>query len=109
MSEEFLLPLVIVPAIFLGLPWIIFHYITKWKSAATLTREDEDLLDELHDVARRLDERMCSIERILVAENPNWRAVACDPVDLGLEDRRSAATAGLAAPNRSKQPERRAR
>jgi hypothetical protein len=22
---------------------------------------------------------MCSIERIMTAENPNWRAVACDP------------------------------
>jgi len=110
MSEEFLLPLIIVPAILLGLPWIIFHYITKWKSAATLTREDEDLLDELHDVARRLDERMCSIERILAAENPNWRAVACDPADLALEDRRSASTAGLAAPVRAaRQPERRPR
>ncbi len=107
--EDVIIPLVVIPIIFLGLPWLIFHYITKWKSAATLTREDEDLLDELHDVARRLDERMCSIERILAAENPNWRQIACDPVDLALEDRRSAATAGLGAPNRSNQPERRAR
>ena len=109
MNEEILIPLIVVPAIFLGLPWIIFHYITKWKSAATLTREDEDLLDELHDVARRLDERMCSIERILAAENPSWRSVACDPADGLLEDHRSATTAGLASPSRAKQPERRAR
>lgn len=65
--------------LFLGLPWLIFHYITQWKKAATLTGEDEKLLEELHDVARRLDDRMCSIERIMTAENPNWRAVACDP------------------------------
>ena len=109
--DEVLIPIFIVAILFIGLPWIIFHYVTKWKSAATLTREDEDLLDELHDVARRLDERMCSIERILAAENPNWRAVACDPVDLALEDHRSAATAGLGAPSRSRsrQPERRTR
>jgi hypothetical protein len=25
---------------------------------------------------------MCSIERIMTAENPNWRSVACDPADL---------------------------
>lgn len=73
--------------LFIGLPWLIFHYITKWKSQATLTREDENLLDELHDLARRLDDRMCSIERIMSAENPNWRAVACDPAEIGLEDR----------------------
>jgi phage shock protein B len=71
-----------IVVLFLGLPWLIFHYITQWKKAATLTGEDEKLLEELHDVARRLDERMCSIERIMTAENPNWRAVACDPADL---------------------------
>lgn len=57
----------------IGLPWLIFHYITKWKTAATLTSGDEKLLDELHDVARRLDDRLCTIERIMTAENPNWR------------------------------------
>ena len=85
--EEIILPIVIVPILFIGLPWLIFHYITRWKTAATLTTEDENLLDELHDLARRLDDRMCSIERIMTAENPNWRAVACDPAELGLEDR----------------------
>ena len=59
--------------LFLGLPWLIFHYITKWKTAATLTSGDEKLLDELHDAARRLDDRLCTIERIMTAENPDWR------------------------------------
>ena len=82
---DYLTPVFIVGILFLGLPWIIFHYVTKWKSAASLTTEDENLLDELHDTARRLDERICSIERILTAENPNWRAIACDPVTTGIE------------------------
>ena len=59
--------------LFLGLPWLIFHYITKWKTAKTLTGADEQLLDDLHDAARRLDDRLCSIERIMTAENPSWR------------------------------------
>lgn len=62
-----------VVLLFLGLPWLIFHYITKWKTAATLTSGDEKLLDELHEAARRLDDRLCTIERIMTAENPNWR------------------------------------
>lgn len=62
-----------VVILFLGLPWLIFHYITKWKTAATLTSGDEKLLDELHEAARRLDDRLCTIERIMTAENPNWR------------------------------------
>jgi phage shock protein B len=70
----------------IGLPWLIFHYITRWKSIATLTREDENLLDELYDLARRLDERVCTVERIMTAENPNWRALACDPASTGIED-----------------------
>jgi len=60
-------------SLFIGLPWLIFHYITKWKTAATLTGSDEKLLDELHDAARRLDDRLCTIERIMTAENPDWR------------------------------------
>jgi len=62
-----------VVILFLGLPWLIFHYITKWKTAKTLTDDDEKLLDGLHEAARRLDDRLCTIERIMTAENPNWR------------------------------------
>jgi len=75
-----------IVVLFIGLPWLIFHYITRWKTAATLTTDDEKLMEELYDLARRLDDRMCSIERIMTAENPNWRAVACDPAATGIED-----------------------
>jgi phage shock protein B len=85
--EEILVPIFIVGMLFIGLPWIIFHYITRWKTASTITTEDENLLDELHDLARRLDDRMGTIERIIQADNPNWRAVGDDPVESLLEDR----------------------
>tara|TARA_R110000772_G_scaffold23717_7_gene63292 strand:- start:3632 stop:3928 length:297 start_codon:yes stop_codon:yes gene_type:complete len=71
--EDILVPIFVVGMLFIGLPWIIFHYVTKWKTAATITNEDEQLLDELHNMARRLDERMETIERIMAADNPNWR------------------------------------
>ena len=71
--EDVLLPIVVVGMLFIGLPWLVFHYITQWKRNAGLSVEDENLLDELHDTARRLDERLCSIERILAADNPNWK------------------------------------
>ena len=80
--EEAVIPLFAVAILFLGLPWLIFHYITKWKQAKTLTVGDEQLLDELHDMAKRLDDRMCTIERIMNAEHPNWQQ-ACLP-DAGL-------------------------
>ena len=98
-----------IPILFLGLPWLIFHYITRWKSQATLTREDEQLLDELHEMARRLDDRLCSIERIMNAENPNWRSVGCDPLAEALEDRgarRSPLDSPAADPTVTNQPRR---
>ena len=77
----------IVPIVLIGLPWLIFHYITKWKTAKTITTQDEDLLDELYELARRLDDRMNTIERIVQADNPNWRSIGRDPVESVLEDR----------------------
>ncbi|WP_423142360.1 envelope stress response membrane protein PspB [Parablastomonas sp. CN1-191] len=68
MGEE----IIIVPMVVLGLPWIIFHYITKWKTAATLTNDDETLLEELYTLARRLDERMDTVERLVAADNPDF-------------------------------------
>lgn len=71
--EEVFVPFIAITVLFIGLPWLVFHYITKWKTAATLTSGDEKLLDDLHEAARRLDDRLCTIERIMTAENPNWR------------------------------------
>lgn len=57
----------------IGLPWLIMHYVTKWKSQTGISRQDEALLDELHDLARRLDQRIDTVERIVAADNPNWK------------------------------------
>jgi phage shock protein B len=100
-----LAPILIVAILFIGLPWIIFHYVTRWKSASALTAEDENLLDELHDTARRLEDRLCSIERIMTAENPNWRLTNCDPASIGIED--GTRSIGMQDVARSNQPTRR--
>jgi phage shock protein B len=71
--EDILVPIMVMGILFIGLPWLIFHYVTKWKSVASITREDEKLLDELHDLARRLDDRMETIERIIAADDPTWK------------------------------------
>ena len=71
--EDILVPIVVVGILFLGLPWVIFHYITKWKTSASLTNEDEALLDQMHETARRLEERLATIERIIAADNPDFR------------------------------------
>lgn len=93
--EDILVPIGVVGMLFIGLPWLILHYSTQWKRAGSMTREDEDLLDELYDAARRLDDRMNTIERIMAADNPDWareRALRHEPprdsrIDERLEDR----------------------
>ena len=62
-------PVLIVGFLFIGLPWIIFHYVTKWKTAATITTDDEALLEELYQLAKRLDERMDTVERLVASDN----------------------------------------
>ena len=73
-GPEILIPLSAILSIFVGLPWMMFHYITKWKQAKTLTVDDENLLDDMHETARRLEDRLITIERIMSADNPNWKS-----------------------------------
>ena len=87
--EDVLVPIVIVGMLFIGLPWLIFHYVTQWKRSSSLTVEDENLLDELHDTARRLDDRLRSIERIIAADNPDFRPGQPDERDRDREFRRA--------------------
>ena len=63
---------IIIPAIFLGLPWLILHYVTRWKTAATITSDDEVLLEELYSLAKRLDERMDTVERLVASDDPSF-------------------------------------
>lgn len=53
--------------------WIIFHYVTKMKTAKGLTTEDEKMLSEVWESANRMEERINTLERILDIEAPDWR------------------------------------
>ena len=33
MMEEVLVPVFVVGMLFIGLPWLIMHYVTKWKQS----------------------------------------------------------------------------
>ncbi len=72
-AVEALIPLSAIVTLFIGFPWLIFHYVTKWKQAKVLSVDDENLLDDMHETARRLEDRVVTIERILTADNPNWK------------------------------------
>jgi len=59
-----------IGAIFVALPWMVLHYMTKWKTAPTITADDEVLLEELYNLAKRLDERMDTVERLVATDDP---------------------------------------
>jgi phage shock protein B len=49
-------------------------------------------MDELNEMARRLDDRVATIERIMTVETPGWRQVASDPASPGIEQTSSSST-----------------
>jgi phage shock protein B len=71
-ESSFFVAITGILGIFVGLPWIVLHYITRWKTASSLTTGDEALLDELYQLARRLEARMDTVERLVVADNPEF-------------------------------------
>ena len=62
--------------LFVGMPWLFLHYSSKFRAAKGISEQDEQLLDDLYNSARRLDARLESIERIVAADNPNWKESA---------------------------------
>ena len=53
--------------------WIIFHYVTKMKTAKGLTPEDEKMLTDVWESTKKMEDRIVTLERILDIESPSWR------------------------------------
>ena len=53
--------------------WIIAHYATRWRTGKALSSEDERLLAELWESSEKIERRIESLERILDADEKNWR------------------------------------
>lgn len=70
--ELLFVPTVLFLTIVLPL-WLILHYITKWRSARGLSAEDERMLADLWQSAKRMEERVVTLEAILDTEAPHWR------------------------------------
>ena len=69
----FIMAPMLVAILFIGLPWLLLHYVTKWRQAPKITVEDERLLDDMFLLARRLEERLATVERIAAADHPDWK------------------------------------
>ena len=53
--------------------WIVAHYSTRWRTAKTLSTEDESMLAEIWASADKIEARLRNLERILDTEHPGWR------------------------------------
>lgn len=73
MSMMFFIPIVIIfTAVVLPI-WIIAHYMTRWRTAKTLSSAEERMLTELWESTAKMESRLNNLERILDAEAPDWR------------------------------------
>jgi phage shock protein B len=86
--DEVLVPVFVVGMLFIGLPWLILHYVTRWKTAATLTNDDERMLGDMNELARRLEDRLDTVERLVAQDNPEWqpRRIDHEPEDFAQEN-----------------------
>jgi phage shock protein B len=53
--------------------WLLLHYVTRWRESRRLSRADEQALADLWASARRMEDRIATLETILDAEAPGWR------------------------------------
>ena len=54
--------------------WLIFHYVTVWKTQRNAGRADSGALNAMSDTAHRLESRIAALEKLLDAEAPGWRS-----------------------------------
>jgi phage shock protein B len=54
--------------------WLIFHYVTLWKTQRNAGRADQGAMNTMWDTARRLEDRVAALEKLLDAEAPGWRS-----------------------------------
>jgi phage shock protein B len=48
--------------------WMFLHYGSRWRASRGLAAQDEKLLTDLWDAARRMEERMDNLERVIGTE-----------------------------------------
>jgi phage shock protein B len=73
MFPDFIFPLLVIFLVIVLPIWLVMHYTTRNSASRRLNSKDEALLEELNDNARRMEDRIRSLERILDADSPDWR------------------------------------
>jgi len=59
--------------VFVAPLWLIMHYTSVRRRSQGLTREDEQMLSDLWQLANKMESRVKSLETILDSHAPGWR------------------------------------
>ncbi len=73
MFPDFIFPLLVIFLVIVLPIWLIMHYTTRNSANRRLNSKDEALLEDLNENARRMEDRIRTLERILDADSPEWR------------------------------------
>lgn len=66
--------LTIVLLLVIAVPlFIVLHFITKWKQTREISKDDEQLLEDMWQLSLRLEDRLETLEKILDDDLPSWR------------------------------------
>lgn len=65
MELELIIPIVAIVSLFIVLPGMTFHYLTKWRSQKTLMPNDEQMLEDLWRSAKAMERRIETLERLI--------------------------------------------
>lgn len=71
-SMLFVVPAIVIVGFVLPL-WLVLHYVTVWRQQKRTGAIDPIALGDLDKIARRLEDRIATLERVLDAEDPAWR------------------------------------
>ena len=83
MPEEIFV-LSILSIIFIGLPGLIFHYITLWRKQKMLMPDDERMMEDLWRSAKAMERRIETLERLLDTHDDDASQRAARPFPLSL-------------------------
>ena len=59
---------VVFICLFMVLPWIFLHYLTKARTSSTLSDDEERMLEDIWKSSRTMERRIEALERIIDAE-----------------------------------------
>lgn len=72
MGEAMFIAMVLTLTIVVPLA-LILHYVTRWREAKGLSKEDERMLEDLWQSAQRMESRVNTLETILDEYAQDWR------------------------------------